>query len=726
MATAALPALAASASPAASSDTGSLPASLGMNTAAKPLLLINGDRLSVRTQDGIAAATLTADPDQDPIWTLRTGGSTYEFPVDAIPYLGHGLDASLFNVTLLQRLEADGRLPVRLSYSGVVPSLPGVTITSSGGGVAAGYLTAASAAAFGRALASQFAAGHQSGSYGAPGIFSGVNIALAGAGIPAPARPQFPMRPLNVTATNEWGKSDSGDEILVLNVDNLETFGDPNAAFNVFYHGSAKFSVPTGHYWALADFFASYKKTFSQRLVVLPQFTVAGNSTTVHVAASDATSEVTFSTPRPADQALLNWTVIRSGAHGPAAVSGTISLFSVTWISPTKVKPTIGTITSDSFAQLVPPNKTKGTPYIYNVDFAGPPDLVPAQHFKVTSANVATVLEQFYDVAKAPAFSATLGGNLAQLSQLFLISFGVVAKAPGAEIQYISGGPSFAWTSEFFADNGPGQEDTFHTLANGRNYTENWNQYPLHPQPAVQLLSGSLGDLIAQLPSAFRTGNEVWFLPAAFSDNDSQFGHLGASFFSGSYRLRDGKASAGGNFQGYARLKVTQGTSKVTFSLSALQQPNPLATLSQGTYTVWTVPTSARPGAVVPRTWYCVNVKFSITQHCAVLPILTLNYEVRNLGLTGVAPAGPEQVAVSVGHLQLSGQSAITSVHAQVSWDGGLFWYTAPVTRTSAGSYRVSFTPPPGVDVTLKFTASDAAGGSISETITDAYAVGAH
>jgi hypothetical protein len=133
---------------------------------------------------------------------------------------------------------------------------------------------------------------------------------------------------------------------------------------------------------------------------------------------------------------------------------------------------------------------------------------------------------------------------------------------------------------------------------------------------------------------------------------------------------------------------------------------------------------SAPSPAVVPRSWVCVTLQFNPTRKCVVEPMLTLNYQVRALGLNGIVPAGPQAISVSVGHIQLAPRSAIVSAKAQVSWDNGLFWQPATTTRTSEGTYLVTFNPPAGVDVTLRFAASDAAGGSISETITDAYAVG--
>jgi hypothetical protein len=104
--------------------------------------------------------------------------------------------------------------------------------------------------------------------------------------------------------------------------------------------------------------------------------------------------------------------------------------------------------------------------------------------------------------------------------------------------------------------------------------------------------------------------------------------------------------------------------------------------------------------------------------------MLTLSYQVGNLGLSGVVPAGPEHIDVSVGHIGLAASSAIAHASAQVSYDGGQFWHPVLLSRLGPGNYRVTFSPPAGVDVTLMFTASDAAANSISETITNAYSVG--
>src|SRR5579859_2541589 len=94
------------------------------NSQAKSILLINGDRLVVA---GKSTSVALAGPGFSSALTeLRLNGHQYVIPDTAIPFLGRGLDLSLFNVAAQQ---GGATLPVRISYSGRTPRLPGVTIT---------------------------------------------------------------------------------------------------------------------------------------------------------------------------------------------------------------------------------------------------------------------------------------------------------------------------------------------------------------------------------------------------------------------------------------------------------------------------------------------------------------------------------------------------------------------------------------------------------------------
>jgi hypothetical protein len=57
-----------------------------------------------------------------------------------------------------------------------------------------------------------------------------------------------------------------------------------------------------------------------------------------------------------------------------------------------------------------------------------------------------------------------------------------------------------------------------------------------------------------------------------------------------------------------------------------------------------------------------------------------------------------------------------------VSFDGGRTWHAAQMTGHH-GSYTAAFTAPARAKVTLRTSAADAAGGSVTETITNAYQV---
>jgi hypothetical protein len=169
------------------------------------VMLINGDRLLAGAVPGggISHELIagTARGVNAALVSMRLGGRIYVLPADAVPYLGRGLNADLFDVGRLLRDQVHGRLPVEVRYAGRVPSLPGVTITSARDGAARGYLTAASARTFGAGLAAQFIADHARGSYGQDGLFAGhVSISLP----PGGARDgQHSGRP----GTSPWGRS---------------------------------------------------------------------------------------------------------------------------------------------------------------------------------------------------------------------------------------------------------------------------------------------------------------------------------------------------------------------------------------------------------------------------------------------------------------------------------------------------------------------------------------
>jgi Neuraminidase (sialidase) len=101
--------------------------------------------------------------------------------------------------------------------------------------------------------------------------------------------------------------------------------------------------------------------------------------------------------------------------------------------------------------------------------------------------------------------------------------------------------------------------------------------------------------------------------------------------------------------------------------------------------------------------------------------MMTLRYSVQNMALDGSAPPGLQLVRIFVGHLQHARAARVIRAAMQVSFDGGKTWHHARVVGRD-GSYTAVFAAPPGARVTLRTSAADAAGGSVTETITSAYA----
>jgi hypothetical protein len=140
---------------------------------------------------------------------------------------------------------------------------------------------------------------------------------------------------------------------------------------------------------------------------------------------------------------------------------------------------------------------------------------------------------------------------------------------------------------------------------------------------------------------------------------------------------------------------------------------------------VWTWRSAHQSGTRLPAGWGCAIEPTGtvLGRACAVEPMMTLGYAVAGLSLSGSVPAGAQAVHVTVGHLQLAKAVAVTGAKVAVSFDGGKSWHQAAVTG-SAGSYTASFTAPAGVKVSLRTSAADAAGGTITETLLGAYQVG--
>jgi len=202
----------------------------------------------------------------------------------------------------------------------------------------------------------------------------------------------------------------------------------------------------------------------------------------------------------------------------------------------------------------------------------------------------------------------------------------------------------------------------------------------------------------------------------------------------GHYAIEDnGKVIAAGNpLKGFKQIgragefdthvTLSPHPSTVRFVLDASGSGKIFA-LSAASHTVWTWRSEHESGAQLPAGWTCKPTFGGIIhpdRACVVEPMMTLGYAVSGLSLRGETTPGRQVLQVAVGQLQLVAPIPVTRASVSVSFDGGKTWHPAHVTG-SAGNYTATFTAPAGVKVSLRTSAADAAGGSIAETITNAY-----
>jgi hypothetical protein len=539
---------------------------------------------------------------------------------------------------------------------------------------------------------------------------------------------------LTVQATNLSGQPDIGGDMQVWSVDDTTL---QSAA--KFTGGVATFHLPAGHYFAVALFGGSGLSKPPPRHVLIPQINLTGNQT-LSVAEAEASSKVTMTTPRPATALDTDVELLRTGVRGPAIEIEFLSS-GPEWFNPVNAKPTVETFRVAAIQHLESPAGS-GVPYEYTLSYLDPPGIVPPQHYAASAKDLATVHERFYQPVQTTgswAFPGTLPGTSPNKNKDwfgFVEPEGPAVTLPGQLTEYVGGPATMEWNGEYaLSSQTPFVVSDPRLLHPGESLTENWSAFPLHTAANV-LLTSRPNMFGATLPSASRRANTLTLAVDPFDDNQPGhvIGWLGSSSaakVAGSYEVdQNGTKIASGNAvskfpgpDGEFYTKATLNSAKASTIRFALNvtRTGAVYPLSTAISTVWTWRTTPAGLAKVPAGWTCVL--YHRVSNCAVQPMLTLRYAVAGLSLHGAAPAGRQVLHLSVGHLQAAAASAIAHAAVSVSFDGGQTWHRAQVSG-SGGHYTATFTAPAGTKVTLRTSAGDAAGGSITETITNAYQIG--
>jgi hypothetical protein len=667
--------------------------------------LPTGDRITVRTTaDGRSRYEIqpaAAKGMARALVHLRLGERDYEVPGTALPYLGRGLDLGLFDV---QALLTGASVPV-------------------------------DPATFGAALAKQFKEDNAKGHFGGQGLFAGgKTYALPGTPARRAAQPRSVLRTVSVDADDIAGKPADTGVAFLYNTDDGNLL-DANESLNYFSGGTAKFSAPDGNYSALGLFWTADAdgNPTEVRFSAQPEFAVKADKT-VRVDASRASSKVTWVTPLPALLDDTGFLFRRAAKTGPALLvdfdAGPGVPISV---SPTAVPVRTGALQTYPYSRLVSP-PAPGTPYEYVLQKASV-GTIPQQRYLITAKDVAAVDATYFSEY------ATLGRRQRSGMFSFEDSSGRVShliETPRKQTEYVSAGPDLRWFGGFskyvvpgsFPAWAGGQYEAFHAYTGGTTVTEDWNKFPLHPAGGVALLPLSDGSA-PEIPAATRAGDLLRLSITPFSDN--QPGHTGFGFsgeptdtMTGHYTLtQDGATIAEGSPVGATALALEQevaaGPSTLGLTIDA-GRTGPMYHQSTATHTEWTWQSQHADGTLPPAL-HCAR---GADRVCAVEPMLTLGYAVGGLRPDGSTPSGPQGLDLTVGHLQQSAGSPVTAATVQYSTDGTT-WQDATVTPRGDGVFHANFAATTdafrGGDVSLRVTASDAAGATVAETITAAYHV---
>ncbi|MBY8881480.1 hypothetical protein [Actinacidiphila acidipaludis] len=669
-------------------------------------------------------------------WQPGADADHYVVPVDALPYLGRGLDPSLFDVTALARTGPadEARIPVTLAFSaGTAPTAPpGVTLTSVAGTTAQGYLAPGAGRAFAARLhqriAADVAAGRRPGSTPltdglADMTAGGTRAAVTDAAGPRVVTPHYPLHILQVTATDALG-APADTDAFVMNNDSLAR----EAADMPVAGGLGRIAVPAGNY-TVATVFPTWNDDgdlTDLRQVTAPDVTVpdTGTGPTVALDARTATATVSLTTPRPSVREVTALDVERVDATGQAAASMGVSTWSGTAhiaVAPASA-PSIGRLQYRTRFDTVATDPADA--YRYDVAFSA--DHIDAdQAYAVDPSRTATVHHSF---STDPAAADTTGSLLAgpydsgypsgtdEVSGYSFLTF------PARLTEYVQTYPGSLW-SETVSGPAAMMHGDARAFAAGRTYAVDWFHGPLAPTLGLHHTDDTNSWCLMCTAGPVASLN---YQTAGDSDPDhSGFGFRNASLTA----YVDGEPVASNPYAGAVLTGVPTGaaTYRVVLTTDAGGDPS----VSQSTHTVTDLtvksPATPDPASALPASDSCDGA--SADTPCQILPALTMSCDLA-ADLTDTGSSAVQAMTVDVGHISYGGKGStapVTSLTVRVSFDGGTTWRTATAAGTQ-GHYVALWANPASAAAAspvLEVTAKDTLGGSLRQTITDAYTVAA-
>ncbi len=521
---------------------------------------------------------------------------------------------------------------------------------------------------------------------------------------------------------------------FVMNVDSAGKF----AAVIPDIGGVARVALPVGNY-AIYTGFAEYDASGNATglRLVLQDNLVVPNTTGVSMVTADeraATAQVTAATPRPATSDNVTLDVTRTDAVGNAIPVQAVAAGNV-FVSP-QGAPTIGRLSSQAMWDGVSPAGTRA-PYRYDV-LLPQSDGVPANETYPVSASGLASLHYTFDTDAANTAHTGLYQIGVRSQQLGGLVGTYPVTVPESLTDYVTAPlpAGFAWLQSYFAELGRAPDEGFAGLqpgdlpsfTGGQQVWRTWGHGPLAPQvgqfhgpnlcfacvAGTSMGIGFNGDFTDSAPETSGYYEVPFGYPNPTVENVTVY--------------RDGRQIAQEPSVGAWLSDIPQqvDTYRAVFDVDA----SGISSVSQATKThtdlTFVYNPAADPHLTLPPADSCYE-GFSDPTSCRILPMLNLNYQLSTDGSnTGHAVS---VLSLTVGHESYDGQGSqapATSAKVEVSFDGGATWTPAATVPTGRNHY-LAIWPDSGAKgsmPSLRVTATDSIGGSITQTITNAYTIG--
>ncbi|MEP6758918.1 MAG: hypothetical protein ABJB55_06965 [Actinomycetota bacterium] len=683
--------------------------------------LITGERVVLGTAtNGTATAEIVRAADHGPaaqLKTIRIAGDTYAIPASAEPYLGRYLDVGLFDVTALTSAGFGERIPLRITFEpGSPPSLPGVTITSSGAGSATGFVTRASARVFGAALADQAVFDSASGWPATSAVFGSVTGIALDLPVAPVVIPQYPQTTVIIKGISNTGRPMRFAFGLLMNMDNGQKF----TGFVFMVRGEARASVPLGTYTALFDELEfSSDGSATIREMVVNDIAVTGSQPAITIDGRQATTIPSVSTPKTTIAQALSTDLVIDDASGHFGLSWgwEIGFPGARMRFMPAAPPTVGKMHLDTRWTSIDPS-TPGGRYLFDASFTDPG--IPADQARhLPAVSEASVVRNIF--ASDRLLASGGAGRFVFLPHEFFASAVLwPTPMPLDRTEYVYAPPRSSMQGVVLANDfapDPGiVEGGVTKLVAGTARVEQWfrNPYVLsvpEPLPGARFVSCL----------ACTTAHAMTFALALNDDDPTHdawvFGSPNGKPVATFDVYRDGalllheRDSLGDSFHiptGNATYRVV---SNVTRRWTG-------AILSTATETDVTF--RSGQGVPAPSSFYCYT-----GSTCTVMPVLTAHVDLHATSV-GTLPFGTSTLDIVTGHIHGAAELPIASVAAAWRRTGSSTWHEMPITTVGPNLASASFKAMPWMDqrrFDVRVTVTDAKGGVLVQTTDSAFLV---